>query len=309
MRVSRGFTLVELLVVIAIIGILVALLLPAVQQAREAARRMQCQNNLKQLALALHNYQSAMTVFPPGRMGCDCWDADVCKNNPDYQRPGSSGFAMILPQLEQQSLYDQLGWKKGAVYPADCIDGSENGWSSGLEALLKLRPGVFVCPSDESKPISDSSATATGSYALCAGSQGPSFGIDQVKVKHYNNGMFQYRTTYDLGAVKDGTSNTIFIGEVVEAHKPDSSNRWIIGSRHTDSLRTTDNPLNTPPTQGVVVDLYGHKVNGAFGSRHTGGAMFAFGDGHVQFLSESISLPLYRALSTRASGEIVSLSP
>lgn len=305
----RGFTLVELLVVIAIIGVLVALLLPAVQAAREAARRMQCTNNLKQLALALANYEQALGKYPPGRMGCDCWDADVCKNNPDSARPGSSGFAMMLPQLEQQSLYDQIGWRKGAVYPADCIDSSESGWSTGLAALLKLRPAVFVCPSDNSKPISDASQTATGSYALCQGSQGPSYGIDQVKVKHYNNGMFLYRTPLDVSNVRDGTSNTIFIGEVIEAHTDDSSNRWILGSRHTDSLRSTDNPLNTPPTKGVVVDLYDNKVNGAFASRHTGGAYFAFGDGHVQFLSDNISLPVYRALSTRESKETVQLPP
>jgi prepilin-type processing-associated H-X9-DG protein len=169
---------------------------------------------------------------------------------------------------------------------------------------LKLRPSVFVCPSDNSRPISDASPTATGSYALCHGSRGPSFGIDQVKVKHYNNGMFLYRTPLNIGHVKDGTSNTIFVGEVIEAHTADSSNRWLIGSRHTDSLRSTDNPLNTPPTKGVTVDLYGNKVNGAFASRHNGGAHFAFGDGHVQFIGDNINLALYRALSTRDIGEV-----
>ena len=104
----NAFTLVELLVVIAIIGILVSLLLPAVQQAREAARRMQCSNNLKQIALALANYESGVGVFPPGRMGCDGWTQDVCKDNPGIQRPGTSGFVMILPQLEQQNLYDKF---------------------------------------------------------------------------------------------------------------------------------------------------------------------------------------------------------
>lgn len=300
---KNAFTLVELLVVIAIIGVLVALLLPAVQAAREAARRMQCTNNLKQLALAIINYEQALGNYPPGRMGCDCWDADVCKNNTDAQRPGTSGFAMILPQLEQQSLYDQFGWQKGALYPADCVDSTENGWNTGLADLLKMRPKVFVCPSDNAKPLHDSSAAATGSYALCQGSQGPSFGIDQVKVKHYNNGLFMYRTPLNNSHVRDGTSNTFFMGEVIEAHTENSSNRWMVGSRHTDSLRTAENPLNTPPTKGVVVDLYNNKVNGAFASRHTGGAYFAFADGHVQFLSENISLPLYKALATREGKE------
>ncbi|HTN73772.1 MAG TPA: DUF1559 domain-containing protein, partial [Pirellulaceae bacterium] len=178
----NAFTLVELLVVISIIGVLVALLLPAVQAARESARRMQCTNNLKQLSLAIVNYHASMNRYPPGRMGCDCWTDDVCKNNTDIQRAGSSGFAMILPQLEQQSLYDQIGWKKGAVYPTDCVDSTENGWNTGLTDLLKIRPKVFVCPSDNSKPIPDGGSSSTGSYALCAGSQGPKYGISQHEV-------------------------------------------------------------------------------------------------------------------------------
>jgi prepilin-type N-terminal cleavage/methylation domain-containing protein len=301
MRSRQGFTLVELLVVIAIIGILVGLLMPAVQAAREAARRAQCTNNLKQIALGLLVYERSIGSFPPGRMGCDCWNADVCANNPDAKRPGTSALAMILPQIEQQNLYDAIGWQKGAVYPADCIDNSESGWNTGLADLLKVRPSVYVCPSDNSKPLNGSAAT--GSYALNAGSQGPSFGIDQVKVKHYNNGVFLYRTRISLAKVRDGSSNTFLAGEVVESDLPDSSNRWWIGSRHTDTLRTTDNPLNTPPKTGVTVDLYNNKVNGAFGSRHSGGAFFAYGDGHVAFMSDNISLPLYRSLSTRAGGE------
>jgi prepilin-type N-terminal cleavage/methylation domain-containing protein/prepilin-type processing-associated H-X9-DG protein len=305
MRSRSGFTLVELLVVIAIIGILVALLLPAVQSAREAARRTQCTNNLKQISLALLVYEQAQGLFPPGRMGCDCWDADVCKGNKDSQRPGTSALAMILPQIEQQALYDQLGWQKGAVYPADCNDSTENGWNTGLAEYLKTRISSYRCPSDNSPPLSESGTAAVGSYALNHGSRGPSFGIDQVKVKHYNTGVFLYRGEISLAHLRDGASNTMLAGEVVEGDKADSSNRWLIGSRHTDTLRTTDNPLNTPPTKGVTVDLYNNKVNGAFGSRHSGGAHFSFGDGRVTFVSDNINLTLYRALSTRDQGEIV----
>jgi prepilin-type N-terminal cleavage/methylation domain-containing protein/prepilin-type processing-associated H-X9-DG protein len=303
----RGFTLVELLVVIAIIGILVALLLPAVQAAREAARRMQCTNNLKQITLALHTYENQLSRYPPGRMGCDCWDDDVCKSNPDAARPGTSSLGMILPFVEQQALYDALGWAKGAVYPADCIDSSENGWDTNIKPYLKARPPSYVCPSDESKPFKDGAPnSAIGSYAACQGSWGPP-GIDQVKNKHYNNGMFLYRTELSVKDCKDGTSMTFFFGEVVEGHTGNSSNIWLLGSRHTDTMRSTENPLNTKPGTGITTDLYDLKVNGAFGSRHGGGALFGFGDGHVQFITDNISLPLYKALSTRGTGEVVTL--
>ncbi|HTN76805.1 MAG TPA: DUF1559 domain-containing protein, partial [Pirellulaceae bacterium] len=126
---------------------------------------------------------------------------------------------------------------------------------------------------------------------------------------HYNTGVFLYRTPIRQAHIRDGVSNTIFIGEVQASDKPDSSNRWIVAGRHTDSLRTTENALNTPPTKGITVDLYGLKVNGAFGSRHSGGAYFAFGDGHVQFISENINLPLYKALGTRAGRENASPPP
>ena len=312
-RARNAFTLVELLVVIAIIGILVSLLLPAVQQAREAARRMQCSNNLKQIALALANYETSVGVFPPGRMGCDGWTADVCKDNPGIERPGTSGFVMILPQLEQQNLYDKFGFELGAVFPAapsDSSDGTTSGWrTADVDLAIKTRPDVFVCPSDTSQPTYGTTQDATGSYALCQGSNGPTFGIDQKKVKHYNNGMFHYRTTIAQSEVRDGMSNTIFVGETIENHTQESQNRWMLGARHLSAMRSTDNPLNSRPGEGVVVlDLYGYKANGAFGSRHPGGAMFGFGDGHVTFLGENIDLTTYRALSTRAGGEVIDAS-
>ncbi len=302
-----GFTLIELLVVIAIIGILIALLLPAVQSARESARQAKCSNNLKQITLALVNYESTHGVFPPGRMGCDGWTANVCKNNPGYARPGSSGFVMLLPQLELQPLYDLLEpFAKGAVFPAqpgDVADGTTDGWrTAAVDKAIRSRSDVFVCPSDDSEPLNGS--CTTGSYALVQGSNGPSFGIDQYRVKHYNNGVFLYRTVKSAKDVVDGLSNTMFVGETIEGHTRESANCWAVGSRHLHSLRSTDNPLNTPPGQGVTVDLYGYSANGAFASRHPFGAFFGFGDGHARFLSENIDLDTYRGLSTRAGREV-----
>ena len=175
-----------------------------------------------------------------------------------------------------------------------------------MDAAIQVRPPAFVCPSDNSKPTFGSSSDATGSYALCQGSNGPTYGIDQRKVKHYNNGMFHYRTVISAADVRDGMSNTIFVGETIDNHTPQSQNRWMVGSRHLSSMRSTDNPINSPPGTGVVVlDLYGYKANGAFGSRHPGGGLFAFGDGHVIFVSENIDLGTYRALSTRTGREVI----
>jgi prepilin-type N-terminal cleavage/methylation domain-containing protein len=312
----RGFTLVELLVVIAIIGMLVALLLPAVQSAREAARRVQCTNNLKQLLLGLANYESHLQLFPPGRVGCDGANQDICAGNPGYERSGTSAFILILPMLEQQALFDQFGFQKGAVFPvvgpSDVSDGTTTGWRTPeVDAAIKVRPSVFVCPSDESSPMYENTQDAVGSYALCQGTRGPSYGIALLSVKLYNDVMFNYRIGQRPSDILDGSSNTIFVGEVVEGHTDESPNRWTIAGRHVSCMRSTDNPLNTPPGEGVIVldgsgqPLYGVRVNGAFASRHPGGGLFAFGDGRVVFLSENIALATYRALSTRAGNEAI----
>jgi hypothetical protein len=152
---------------------------------------------------------------------------------------------------------------------------------------------------------------ATGSYALCQGSRGPSYGIAQKAVKHYNNGMFNYRTSLRSRNVKDGLSHTMFVGEIVAGDTPESVNCWTIGSRHQHSMRSTDNPLNTMPGEGIFVEspagsgnpLYGYRVNGAFASRHPMGGQFVFGDGAVHFLSDNIDLATYQALSTRDAGD------
>jgi len=171
---------------------------------------------------------------------------------------------------------------------------------------------VFVCPSSGTEPTYETSQNATGCYALVQGTRGPSFGIDQYKVKHYNNGMFLYVTLLSRVHVQDGLSTTMFVGETVAGHTRESANVWAIGARHLHAMRSTDNPLNTRPGEGVYVTvggttepLYGYKANGAFASDHPGGASFAFGDGHVAFLSENIDQYTYQALSTRAGGEVV----
>lgn len=139
-----GFTLVELLVVIAIIGVLVALLLPAVQAAREAARRTSCNNNLRQLGIALQNYVDFAKTFPTGRLGCDgnTSAAQDCAPFAASRRPGTSAFALLLPQMEQLNLYNQIGFQKGAVEPVTAVSETQDtaGWrTAAVDVAIKTR--------------------------------------------------------------------------------------------------------------------------------------------------------------------------
>lgn len=306
-RAPAGFTLVELLVVIAIIGILVGLLMPAVQAAREAGRRAQCANNLKQIALALNLYENSHKHFPPGRVGCDGINNGPCNGKTAAQRVGTSGFVMILPQLEQGNLYDSFNFNNGP-WLTNTDDTASAGTWLPTNLAVGAQLSVFRCPSDSSdktimlagKPV------AIGSYAMNMGSNGPSKKIDGNLVKVNNTGVFYYAVAMKRALIRDGMSNTMFVGETIEGHTQESLNRWTCGSRHRDSLRSTDNPLNSRPgIDGTLLDLYGYKTNGAFGSQHPGSGHFAFGDGHVSNISENIDLATYRALSTRNGRETV----
>ncbi len=296
----RGFTLIELLVVIAIIAILIALLLPAVQQAREAARRTQCKNNLKQIGLAVENYESTYGAFPPGRLGCDGINTGPCNGNTNKQRAGMSGFVLLLQFLEQQNLFD-------LVNIADAPYNQDSTWTTANhQTVLEARPSVYVCPSDTSLPsvTTNGFEAGTGSYAFSHGTLGPSNGISTT-MKIDNTGLFMYKEALGRSEITDGTSNTFVAGEVIDAHTDESYNRWSLGSRHLDCLRTTDNPVNTPPGTGITTSPYGIALNGAFASRHPGGAQFLFADGHITFVSENIDITTYRALSTRSGEEVV----
>lgn len=329
---SKGFTLVELLVVIAIIGILVALLLPAIQAAREAARRSSCVNNEKQIGIALLNYETAHRKFPAGRHGCDnSPNSKVrgCEPGTTILPSGMSALVAILPFMEDQSLYDQLtNTNNGTFVPPHKIiwpnpfGGSEEGptlqdWATEkLQQALNTRPQSYVCPSSQSEPVSslmrfDSAPLrpATGDYALCMGHRGPTWARDFYAVKTDNSGIFFYIRKIAMREIEDGTSKTLFGGEVLESHGANSSNIWTYAFRHVDGLRATDNPINTLPGEGVIhawVNSNGDKFKGnaSFAAFHPGGANLVFADGHVDFVSENMDLETYQALGSRASEEI-----
>ena len=316
-RGQRAFTLVELLVVIAIIGVLIALLLPAVQAAREAARRTQCMNNLKNLGLALHNHLSTHKDFPAGRLGCDATMSGVCRGVPLEDRVGPTAFVMILPFMEQQNLYDQFSFDKFKMGPWVTETSLNTSWIARYEQAIGSRPSVFVCPSDDAEPccevtfdrvvVGNSHAltpdvcAATGNYALSFGTNGPPE-TNYSFVKQGNTGAFVYLTRFREPEFTDGLTATIFVGEAIETSTINGAIVWSLGYRYS-SLRTTLNPINTPPGEGIVSTLYSRRFNAAFQSQHPGGAQFLFGDGHVSLLLESIDLDTYDALATRAGGE------
>ena len=332
MKLGRGFTLVELLVVIAIIALLMGLLLPAVQSARESARRTQCGNNLKQVGLAISTYQSSQGTYPRGT-GCDAGGDQSCgcseSSTADGTRTGNSGFLLILPQLDQQTLFDAFDfanggpwrWGAGGTNVGELTNPARNAPAAAT------RPPVYVCPSDDSEPLVTTTfpdiggrLVATGNYALVHGRFGPSGNVPGLPsgcngslgwnngVKVMNTGVFGYLLARTPAHVRDGLSNTMFAGEVIAAHTADSRNIWSFAFRHCDSLRNTENPLNTPPGGPIFFVNSGinppQKCNGAFASRHPGGGQFVFGDGRVAFLSDTISQATYRALSTRADRDI-----
>lgn len=295
---KKGFTLVELLVVIAIIGILIAMLLPAIQAAREAARRMKCSAKVRQIGIAIVNYEGAIGCFPPGRVGQDGATIGLV---PGTSRNGTSGFLMLLPFLELQTLYDQfdLEYVGGLWTPNGTWLTMANGNAVGI------RPECFVCPSDDAESHYLDTAlegtpfkAATGCYAFCEGTM--SVYADGLKAKIYNNGVFYYGSDHKQRDITDGLTNTFFLGEVIGADTDDSANLWAKAVRDRDSLRCTENPLNTPPGEGHVYQPPSYDANGAFGSRHPGGANFAFGDARVQFISDNIDYDVYQAMATRA---------
>jgi prepilin-type N-terminal cleavage/methylation domain-containing protein/prepilin-type processing-associated H-X9-DG protein len=309
-RGRSAFTLIELLVVIAIIAILIGLLLPAVQKVREAAARMKCSNNLKQIILAAHSYHDTNGFFPAGRFGCDGSGAP-CTNDSQtsVNRGGSSGLVALLPYLELGNIHNTLG-KVEANVPWPTTDNTT--WRVVNKVGLESRPSVLVCPSDTALPsvmntgLGPTLNAAIGSYALVAGTNGPSQQISAA-VKFDNTGLFLYRNTRRIADIIDGTSNTLAVGEVYDGHLGNNQNIWSVGSRHTHCLRTTENPINTPPGTGITYNDNGTLRNGAFMSRHTGGANFALADGSVRFVPDGIDNTVYQAMSTRAGNETANL--
>jgi prepilin-type N-terminal cleavage/methylation domain-containing protein/prepilin-type processing-associated H-X9-DG protein len=327
-RIRRSaFTLVELLVVIAIIGILVALLLPAIQAAREAARRAQCTNRMKQFTLAAIGHHDTFKALPAARKGCDgggypnvseCQTGQFTGNiaGVDQGWQGASVFVQLLPFMEQQPLFDLFDMKNKTIW-----NGNQwNAWMSDANLLKAVGTEVpdFTCPSDgERLPFSEylhdaptQFNAATSSYAGVAGDVGPPNGNDTrgrkdkngvvYNLKWNNTGVFFYGRRIKLKEITDGTTKTFFFGETINGHQTNNNNMWTNGNRCNSSMRTTYYPLNTPiGTVGVAVEPPAG-AHCAFNSRHPGGGNFSLGDGSVQFIQDDMDTTTYQAMSTRS---------
>lgn len=334
----RGFTLIELLVVIAIIAVLVALLLPAVQQAREAARRTQCRNHLKQLGLALNNYHDVHNTLPPGRMRSNVDGAGRC----------FSAYAHLLPYLEATALYNQVNFN------ADPDDPAMNG------AALGQTIPFFLCPSDSFQILQSNVVngvivnSAVHNYPLCTGTTYPVSPRNPGGVQV--TGVFFENSSVRFSSITDGSSQTVCISETVKGdlngptvwdgvsptngfvltqgnnnstNGPELTNyatqchgaglplqqtrgsRWLYGAPGHSMY----NHLRTPNDRDI--DCRGGlphstrtnfwwdrlSLNVAARSRHVGGVHALFADGHVQFIGDTINLATWQGLGSRAGGE------
>jgi len=329
-RRNKGFTLIELLVVIAIIAILIALLLPAVQQAREAARRTQCKNNLKQMGLAIHNYHDVYTRFPPA--------GTVAGNSGAH---GNTVFVGILPYIDQAPLYNQLSAVGFGNEGVNYWLGS--GSAGPTRAVLQgVMINAYRCPSDprpEFRNIGSnggSNPAMVASYVLIAGSNAhptTDFSLTGGSDHHSSGGLFPGTASFRMRDITDGTSNTMIVAEQGARHKtqstwrtafgssgpwmgtknpriPQGDGTWLSGSDPQPEAdercysMTTVRERPNPPTYNSAIHA-ANQCNTSLRSQHVGGIQTLLGDGAVRFISENLDLATLKNLADKDDGNVI----
>ncbi len=327
----RGFTLIELLVVIAIISVLVSILLPAVQQAREAARRSQCRNNLKQIGLALHNYRGSHNVFPPGNIDRN-GNPNLTPNND--RGPGWGWATFILPYMDQNPIYNQINFNQGARARAQ----RGKDLARRVCRCSNVRPdgnqqafAVYdITLSNAITTVAHSNYVACNGWLECfsgaGGNPQPGPGADGLAGTFgpAGVGMFWRNSKVTAARVTDGLSNTIAAGERSSNHSPSTWTGAVTGGQCPAWMAVVPNqPYAPPPSAAYDNADYGeafifahcnatHLPNADFPpvttpipfiAFHTGGAHFLFGDGSVRFISSSVDGATYQSLGTISGGE------
>jgi prepilin-type N-terminal cleavage/methylation domain-containing protein len=310
-RIHRpsGFTLIELLVVIAIIAILIGLLLPAVQKVREAAARMRCGNNLKQVALALHNHHDTVGMFPPGQYN------NFYGNDAPWIR--GCWVHAVLPHMEQSNLYNGFEAQVRA-----------NGWALTAPNKSTLIPNL-VCPSDSGSPktqtrdgnnipLNGNAFEVQGLHTnvvACAGNAG------YVPPGNITNGMFAVKSKTRITDAKDGASNTLLLSEILVV--PDTTGANDLRGRYSNSWYGNNWFSTLNPPNSTIADRVGYQgvstprapstlvatnvmVNLSARSQHTGGVNVALGDGSIRFVRDAVNLTIWQAAGTRDGQEAAS---
>ncbi|QDT66486.1 DUF1559 domain-containing protein [Calycomorphotria hydatis] len=334
----RGFTLIELLVVIAIIAILIALLLPSVQQAREAARRSECKNKLKQLALALHNYHDNFATFPPGCVlndsskdgGYDDFTYGGADNScTSVNRANGTGMGnqrapwtvLILPYIEQAALYQLFNFE-GSFASFATQTSANNFTGPGGEPLYMQSLNAYQCPSD---PFSTPNLPRNNYYGVMGvgGESGPEWCDAQYHSGFTTTGIFYPNSRTRIRDITDGTSNTFIIGENIMSPFPFEPTTGYNLARNLSWAATCEANSSqgwfmlaniAQPTVPINSRFYG--INGTtrpgtdqatrnFGSFHVGGCQFAANDGSVHFVSENIDEQLLDNLCHKSDGNVV----